>query len=191
MPTSTVHFRDLLHAANLRHGTHGFTSLPKEGVLRIFPPLKNPTASAGFLPANLGTRGRLKRYALRRVSNFFNAKARHYIKQRPCFKRLRQDIRIFFTSIFSHDRWILLINAEGNSCEGTFSLDFMPRGIQPDVVSGSVNTQMWDDINSAMAVKFHSHPRVQAPDLAPLKKWRHISERFQFKTFGRLGDGIV
>jgi hypothetical protein len=34
-------FRDLLHAVNLRHGTHGFTSLPKEGVLRIFPPLKS------------------------------------------------------------------------------------------------------------------------------------------------------
>jgi hypothetical protein len=32
--------KDLLHAANLRHGTHGFTSLPKEGVLRIFRPLK-------------------------------------------------------------------------------------------------------------------------------------------------------
>jgi hypothetical protein len=44
-------FRVLLHAANMRHGTHGFTSLPKEGVL------KNPTASAGFEPANLGTRG--------------------------------------------------------------------------------------------------------------------------------------
>ena len=28
-------FRDLLHAANLRHGTDGFTSPPKEGVLRI------------------------------------------------------------------------------------------------------------------------------------------------------------
>ena len=28
--------RDLLHAANLRHGTDGFTSPPKEGVLRIF-----------------------------------------------------------------------------------------------------------------------------------------------------------
>jgi hypothetical protein len=40
MPTSTVHFRDLLHGANLRHGTHGFTSLPKEGMLRIFLPLK-------------------------------------------------------------------------------------------------------------------------------------------------------
>jgi len=32
--------RDLLHAANLRHGTDGFTSPPKEGGLRIFSPLK-------------------------------------------------------------------------------------------------------------------------------------------------------
>jgi len=32
--------RDLLHAANLRHETDGFTSPPKEGVLRIFSPLK-------------------------------------------------------------------------------------------------------------------------------------------------------
>ena len=31
-----VKFRDLLHAANLRHGTDGFTSPPKEGVLGIF-----------------------------------------------------------------------------------------------------------------------------------------------------------
>jgi len=30
--------KDLLHAANLRHGTDGFTSPPKEGVLRIFSP---------------------------------------------------------------------------------------------------------------------------------------------------------
>ena len=28
--------RDLLHAANLQHGTDGFSSPPKEGVLRIF-----------------------------------------------------------------------------------------------------------------------------------------------------------
>ena len=34
-------FRDLLHAANLRHGTDGFTSPPKEGVLRLRPGL-NP-----------------------------------------------------------------------------------------------------------------------------------------------------
>jgi hypothetical protein len=41
-PNADFHgtFRDLLHAANLRYGTHGFIPLPKEGVLRIFPPLK-------------------------------------------------------------------------------------------------------------------------------------------------------
>jgi hypothetical protein len=50
-------FRDLLYAANLRHGTEGFTAPPKEGVLRIFFALKNLTASAGFQPANLGTKG--------------------------------------------------------------------------------------------------------------------------------------
>jgi hypothetical protein len=49
--------RDLLHTVNQRHGTHGFTSLPKEGALRIFFALKNPTASAGFEPTNLGTNG--------------------------------------------------------------------------------------------------------------------------------------
>jgi len=48
--------RDLPHAANLRNGADGFTSPPKEGVLRIFFALKNSTASAGFEPANLGTK---------------------------------------------------------------------------------------------------------------------------------------
>jgi len=33
-----VTFRDLLHTVTLRHGTDGFISPPKEGVLRIFPP---------------------------------------------------------------------------------------------------------------------------------------------------------
>jgi hypothetical protein len=35
-----VNRRDLLHAANLRHGTDGFTSRPKEGMLWIFSPEK-------------------------------------------------------------------------------------------------------------------------------------------------------
>jgi hypothetical protein len=35
-PTSTKTARDLLRAVNIRHGTHSFTSLPKEGMLRIF-----------------------------------------------------------------------------------------------------------------------------------------------------------
>ena len=38
---------DLLHAVNLRHWTDGFTSPPKEGVLRNFFTLKNPD---GFRP---------------------------------------------------------------------------------------------------------------------------------------------
>ena len=56
LPKSRLHvtFRDLLHAVKLRHGTDGFTSPPKEGVLRIFFALKNPTALAGCEPANLG-----------------------------------------------------------------------------------------------------------------------------------------
>jgi hypothetical protein len=33
-----VNRRDLLHAANLRHGTDGFTFPPKEGMLWIFSP---------------------------------------------------------------------------------------------------------------------------------------------------------
>ena len=43
-------FRDLLHAANLRHGTGGFTSSPKEGVLRIFSPLKIRRLRRGLNP---------------------------------------------------------------------------------------------------------------------------------------------
>ena len=57
MPDFHVTFRDLLHAVNVGHGTDGFTSPPKEGVLRIFFALKNPTASVGFEPSNLGTKG--------------------------------------------------------------------------------------------------------------------------------------
>ena len=33
--------RDILQAANLQHGTDGFTSPPKEGMLRIFSPEKS------------------------------------------------------------------------------------------------------------------------------------------------------
>ena len=56
MPDFHVAFRNLLHAVN---GTDGFTSPLKEGMLSIFFALKNPTALAGFEPANLGTKGQL------------------------------------------------------------------------------------------------------------------------------------
>ena len=42
--------RDLLHSENLRHGTDGFTSPPKEGVLRIFSPLKIQRLRLGLNP---------------------------------------------------------------------------------------------------------------------------------------------
>ena len=50
MPDFHVTFRDLLHAVNLRHGTNGFTSLPKEGVLRIFSPWKIRRLRPGLNP---------------------------------------------------------------------------------------------------------------------------------------------
>jgi hypothetical protein len=49
---SHVNHGVLLHAGNLRNGTDGFTSPPKEGMLWIFSPEK----SNGFEPAILGTR---------------------------------------------------------------------------------------------------------------------------------------
>jgi len=42
--------RYLLHAANLPHGTDGFTSPPKEGVLRIFSTLKFRRLRLGLNP---------------------------------------------------------------------------------------------------------------------------------------------
>jgi hypothetical protein len=47
----------LLHAVNLRHGTDGFTSLPKEVVLRIFITLKIHRLRPGLNPTNLGSSG--------------------------------------------------------------------------------------------------------------------------------------
>ena len=50
MPDFHVTFMDLLHAVNLRRGTNGFTSLPKEGVLRIFSPWKIRRLRSGLNP---------------------------------------------------------------------------------------------------------------------------------------------
>ena len=49
MPDFHVTFRDLLHAVNLRHGTNGFTCLPKAGVLRIFSPWKTRRLRPGLI----------------------------------------------------------------------------------------------------------------------------------------------
>jgi hypothetical protein len=51
-PRSDLHVivRVLLHSANLRHGTHSFTSLLKEGMLRIFTPEKIRQLRPGLNP---------------------------------------------------------------------------------------------------------------------------------------------
>jgi hypothetical protein len=43
---------------SIRQGVDGFTSPSKEGVLRIFNALKNPSSSARFEPAYLGSNGK-------------------------------------------------------------------------------------------------------------------------------------
>ena len=50
MPDFHVTFKDLLYAVNLRHGTDGFTSPPKEGVLRIFSSWKIQRLRSGLNP---------------------------------------------------------------------------------------------------------------------------------------------
>ena len=50
MPDFHVTLRDLLHDVNLRHGTDGFTSPPKEGVLMIFSPWKIQRLRSGLNP---------------------------------------------------------------------------------------------------------------------------------------------
>ena len=50
MPDFHVAFRNLLHAVNLRHGTDGFTSPPKESLLRIFSPWKIRRLGPGLNP---------------------------------------------------------------------------------------------------------------------------------------------
>ena len=52
MPDFHVTFRDLLRAVNLRHGKNGFTFPSERRRAEDFFALKNPTASAGFEPAN-------------------------------------------------------------------------------------------------------------------------------------------
>jgi hypothetical protein len=44
----------ILHRKILQNGTSGFTSDPKEGVLRIFTALKNPSSRPGLNPRPLG-----------------------------------------------------------------------------------------------------------------------------------------
>jgi hypothetical protein len=48
-----------IFVGKILHGADGFTSPPKEGVLRIFITLKNPSPLAGSEPANFEAESRL------------------------------------------------------------------------------------------------------------------------------------
>jgi hypothetical protein len=83
-----VTFRDLLHAVKLRHGTDGFPSEGKE-CWGFFRP-KNPKASTGCEPANLGTRINV-----------------------TCISACRQYDRTFFAHSSTFRRWVL---SRGDTC---------------------------------------------------------------------------
>ena len=51
---SNFGLRFFLRAVNARHGTHGFTSLPKEVIVRIFTLWKNPSTPVGTNPRTSG-----------------------------------------------------------------------------------------------------------------------------------------
>ena len=68
LSTGSMKSRQILHRGSnfglrffyvpyLRHETHGFTSLPKEVILRIFTLWKNLSTTTGIEPANLGSSG--------------------------------------------------------------------------------------------------------------------------------------
>jgi hypothetical protein len=58
MPDFHVAFKDLLHAVNLRYGDpqRYFPSEGRRAEDFLFCPEKNPTVSAGFEPAKLGSK---------------------------------------------------------------------------------------------------------------------------------------
>jgi hypothetical protein len=56
----------------LQHGADGFTSPPKEVVLRFFIALKNPSPLAGFESANLESSGKHANHYITEDEDFMN-----------------------------------------------------------------------------------------------------------------------
>ena len=107
MPDFHVTFRDLLHAVNLRHGTKGFTSLPKEGVLRNFSPWKIRRLRPGlnqrtWVPKAsteaAGTKGK-KMGSFRLLSLYMRNKTHRYSLKRMLIGRQGRSERVEGTSL--------------------------------------------------------------------------------------------
>ena len=90
--TTSTPFRDLLHAANLRHGTDGFTSPPKEGVMRIFSPLKIRRLRPGLNP---------RTWVLKASTLPLDHRSRNYITHVKFNTSLLQEVFVFCLSIIA------------------------------------------------------------------------------------------
>ena len=117
---------DLLHAANLRHGTDGFTSPPKEGVLRIFffalkirrlRPGLNPRTwvlKASTLPLDhrSPSTGRHTAYFISTVKLFtFSAcNATRYCSNNCTFRR-RSSLSKYYYTIQSYEQCLFFRNS--------------------------------------------------------------------------------
>ena len=87
MPDFHVAFRYLLHIVNLRHGTDGFTSPPKEGVLRIFSPWKIRRLRPGLNPRTWVPKASTLPLDHRsRLVNTYHNRIRKALKLSPCFR---------------------------------------------------------------------------------------------------------
>ena len=99
--------RDLLHSENLRHGTDGFTFPPKEGVLRIFSPLKIRRLRPGLNPRTwvpkastlpLDHRSRIYIY-IYIVQIYFNLQRLRRLVRRPHTADLRVRCQVSLSAI--------------------------------------------------------------------------------------------
>jgi hypothetical protein len=102
----------LTHSKILRHGTSGFTSHPKEGVLRIFIALKNPSPWPHSNPRPLGPVAstltttplrRLVKYELTYFTGRHVIKLLHYaFNVSNQFRRMQQTVNMSHTKIYAN-----------------------------------------------------------------------------------------
>ena len=123
-----VTFRDLLHAVSLRHGTNGFTSSPKEGMLKIFSPCKIQRLRPGLNPrtwvpkaSTLPVDHRSRTYNLRQIFIDLKAVMLKNDSCKLCTPRPLSNTRCYFRS------------------EGTYCLFFHSPATQQESVNKSIN----------------------------------------------------
>ena len=113
---------------------------------------------------------RLKHYALRIFLACLMLKPCSRIKEPFCFKRLCYGIVFFLRTYLVMIAGSCLSTLQEIYAKARFRLTLCPVGFKLEAVSGSVNTQMWDNTQSALTVRFQCHARVQAPGFRSLEE---------------------